>query len=72
MNQYAMVKLNQEYKDWLLENSPKSDLLSEQTFIFFGEIPNMKEHCVVAGCNSGLIYSGHHIDNFVVLAEDEV
>jgi hypothetical protein len=40
-------------------------------YVFFGEIPNMPGHCVVADHRSGQIYSGHHTDNFVELAEEE-
>ena len=40
-------------------------------YVFFGEIPNMPGHCVVADRRSGQIYSGYHTDNFVELTEDE-
>lgn len=40
-------------------------------YVFFGEIPNMPGHCVVADHRSGQIYSGYHTDNFVELAEEE-
>ena len=41
-------------------------------YVFFGEIPNMPGHCVVADHQSGRIYSGYHTDNFVELRKDEV
>lgn len=40
-------------------------------YVFFGEIPNMKGHCVVADHKTGQIYSGYHIENFVEIDEDE-
>lgn len=40
-------------------------------YVFFGEIPNMPGHCVVADQLSGQIYSGYHTDNFVELTEEE-
>ena len=40
-------------------------------YVFFGEIPNMPVHCVVADHRSGQIYSGYHTDNFVELTEEE-
>ena len=49
-----------------------SPLLKEETFIFLGEIPNMKEHCVIAGRLSGRIYSGYHIQDFEELTENEI
>ena len=49
-----------------------SPLLKEETFIFLGEIPNMKEHCVIVGRLSGRIYSGYHIQDFEELTENEI
>jgi hypothetical protein len=40
-------------------------------YLFFGEIPNMPGHCVVADHRTGQIYSGYHTENFVELDEDE-
>jgi diadenosine tetraphosphate (Ap4A) HIT family hydrolase len=42
------------------------------TYVFFGEIPNMPGHCVVADHQTGRVYSGYHTENFVELSEDEV
>jgi hypothetical protein len=39
--------------------------------VFFGEIPNMPGHCVVADHRSGQIYVGYHTDDFVELTEEE-
>ena len=39
--------------------------------VYLGEIPNMPGHCVVAGSESGRIYTGYHIETFVELSEDE-
>ena len=41
-------------------------------YIFFGEIPNLPEHCVVADHKTGQILSGYHTENFVELAPGEV
>lgn len=40
-------------------------------YIFFGEIPNMPGHCVVADHQTGKLYSGFHTENFAELSEDE-
>lgn len=41
------------------------------TYIFFGEIPDMPGHCVVAEQRSRQIYLGYHTDHFVDLTEEE-
>jgi hypothetical protein len=38
--------------------------VKDKTFIFLGEIPNLKGHVVIAGYDSGKIYAGWHIDRF--------
>ena len=40
-------------------------------YVYFGEIPNMPGHCVVADHRTGQIYSGYHTENFVEIPEDE-
>jgi hypothetical protein len=42
-----------------------------KSYVFFGEIPNMPGHCVVADHRSGQIHAGYHTDNFVELKYDE-
>ena len=41
-------------------------------YVFFGEIPNMPGHCVIADQKTGQILSGSHTGNFVELTEEEV
>jgi hypothetical protein len=43
----------------------------EGVYVFFGEIPNMPGHCVVADHKSGRVYSGYHTESFAELSEDE-
>lgn len=71
--QYSLIKLMPEYKKWLLDNvQGNSDLLGNDTFVFLGEIPNMREHCIVCAKESGKILTGYHVGNFIELNEDEV
>ena len=70
--QYSLIKLYPEHRKWLEVNATDSILLKEKAFVFLGEIPNMPEHCVIAGHESGKILSGYHIANFIELSEDEV
>ena len=62
-------------KDWYIEELKKINdhrFDKDNFFLYFGEIPNMKGHCVVCGHESGKIYSGYHIENFRVATEEEV
>jgi hypothetical protein len=43
----------------------------ERTYVFFGEIPNMPRHCVVADQKTGQLHSGFHTDNFAELSMEE-
>ncbi len=47
-------------------------LKEKVTYVFLGEIPNMKGHCVVSDFKTGKIYSGHHTDHFTELTENEI
>lgn len=40
------------------------------SYIFFGEIPNMPGHCVVADHKNGQMYSGYHTENFREIPDD--
>jgi hypothetical protein len=40
-------------------------------YVFFGEIPNMPGHCVVADHKTGRIYSGYHTEWFEELPPDK-
>ena len=44
----------------------------DAVYIFFGEIPNMPGHCVVADHKTGQIHSGYHTESFVELSPDDV
>jgi hypothetical protein len=70
--QYSLVKVGKKQKEWLEANAGDSPLLKDKAFIYLGEIPNMPEHCVVAGVQTGLILGGFDIDNFVELSDDEI
>jgi hypothetical protein len=49
----------------------KYPFINGRTYIFFGEIPNMLGHCVVADHKTGQLYSGYHTESFVELTEDD-
>jgi hypothetical protein len=67
--QYSLVKFNFDR----LEDKYHSQMpfTREGVYVFFGDIPNMLGHCVVADHKTGQIFSGYHTDNFVELSEEE-
>jgi hypothetical protein len=67
--QYSLVRFN--YTSLPVKFHKKYPFHKEGTYIFFGEIPNMKGHCVVADHKTGQIYSGYHTENFVELSDEE-
>jgi hypothetical protein len=70
----SLVKLQDWSRDNLKESGQKPDypLLKETVFVYMGEIPNMRGHCVVYGRDTKEMYVGYHTDNFVELTEEEV
>ena len=81
----VLLRLNPSYRKWLKTEIDTDRIgpiglynvdyyigfLSNNRFVFLGEIPNMEGHCIVAGQN-GRIYFGFHTEDFVELHEDEV
>lgn len=62
-------------KEWYREMTKEHNMHrfdKDNFFIYFGEIPNMKGHCVLCGYESGKIYSGYHIENFRIATEEEL
>lgn len=55
-----------------VDNHASYPFKKHAVYVFFGEIPNMPGHCVIADHESGRVYSGYHTDNFVELLVDEV
>ena len=65
---YAMCKFVNNFPDFWASYP----FTTQGRYIYMGEIPNMRGHCVVADHNTGQIFSGYHVENFVELTEDEV
>jgi hypothetical protein len=40
-------------------------------YVFFGDIPNMPGHCIVADHKTGQLFSGYHTENFEEIPGDE-
>ena len=45
--------------------------IADRPYVFFGEIPNMPHHCVVADHVTGQIYSGYHTGHFAEIPSGE-
>lgn len=61
-------------KDWYIAALKKINdnrFKKDNFFVYLGEIPNMKNHCVICGYESGKMYSGYHIENFRKATEEE-
>ena len=70
--QYSLLRVFKWYRKFLAEKrDSESPLAQESTFVYLGEIPNMKGHCLVAGHKSGRVVSGYHIEDFEEIDENE-
>ncbi len=68
--QYSLVRFRFDLMP--IEYHDKYPFVPDGVYVFFGDIPNMPGHCVVADHKSGRIYSGYHTDNFTELPSDDV
>lgn len=70
LRKLSLVKLK---KKWVADPASKDlPFIHDIPLVFLGEIPNMPDHGVFAGHQSGRIYSGFHIAQFVELSKNEV
>jgi len=67
--QYSLVRfcfeqLPAEYHD-------RYPFTEDGVYVFFGDIPNMPDHCVVADARTGRVYSGYHTEYFAEIPAGE-
>lgn len=67
--QYSLVRFC--FDQFTPESHCKYPFTQDGVYVFFGEIPNMPGHCVVADHRTGQLYSGYHIESFVEIPGDE-
>ncbi len=67
--QYSLVRF--QFEALPSEYHSQYPFTSKGVYVFFGEIPNMPGHCVVADHRTGQVYSGYHTEWFLELPEDE-
>jgi hypothetical protein len=68
--------IRQYARCWLSPDSVNDEVFKrkfkkESFLVYIGEIPNMPGHCIVAGWDSGKLYSGYHTDTFIEIGDDE-
>jgi hypothetical protein len=68
--QYSLVRV--VFDKIPVEYHAKYPFTADGVYVFFGEIANMRGHCVVADHRTGQIYSGYHTENFEEITEDDV
>lgn len=67
--QYSLVRF--DYDSIPGEYHSQYPFTRKGVYVFFGDIPNMPGHCVVADHKTGQLYSGYHTESFVELSPDE-
>lgn len=68
IRQYSWVRFN--YKSLPEQYKNVYPFKEDDSYIFFGDIPNMPGHCVVCD-KEGKFYIGYHTDNFEELSIEE-
>ena len=72
-HQYSLVRVTEKYKNCFQSAHDKQmPLIKYDMFIFLGEIPNMKGHCIVAAHPNGPIISGWHTENFEEVPKEDL
>jgi hypothetical protein len=67
--QYSLVRF--DFEGLPIKYHKKYPFKKNEVYVYFGEISNMRGHCIVANHKTGKIHSGYHIENFIELTEDE-
>jgi len=72
-NRVPRVNSLVRYADWYINwaNGNGLKFTAQDQFIYLGEIPNMKGHCIAVRQHDGKMMIGYHIENYVELTEDE-
>ena len=67
--QYSLTRFR--FDTIAAEYHDRYPFIPDGVYIFFGVIPNMPGHCVVADHKTGRIYSGYHTKSFAELPDDD-
>lgn len=67
--QYSLVRF--QFDAIPVEYHVRYPFTRDGVYVFFGDLPNMPGHCVVADHKTGQIYSGYHTEWFAEIPPDE-
>lgn len=67
--QYEIVKFNWANVAKENKNSYPDEFVTP--LVYLGEIPNMRDHCILIG-KSGVVYWAYHTEDFITCPEDEL
>ena len=67
--QYSLVRFR--FDSLPKEYLTRYPFTPDGVYVFFGDIPNMPGHCVVADYKTGQLYSGYHTESFEEVPGDE-
>ena len=70
LRQYSLVRFR--FEQLPVEYHSKYPFTPDGVYVFFGEIPNMPGHCVVANRSTGQLHCGYHSENFEELSDDQL
>jgi hypothetical protein len=68
----AFVKIDINSMPKTIYDDYYKETLGESLYIFLGEVPNCKGHCILADLSTGKFIGMYHTDNFREATEDEV
>jgi len=77
IRQYSLVRVKEEkrklFEDYNREGIKYGiiDIVKEDKFVYFGEIPNMPGHCIVVGVETKEFYVGYHLEDFEEIPKEE-
>jgi hypothetical protein len=72
LKQYSFVKFDKSSCPSEIYHMYFEKTFGDNLYIFLGEVPNCKSHCVLADLKSGKVIGMYHTSNFRVATEDEI
>jgi hypothetical protein len=72
IRQYAFVKVDINSMPKTIYENHFKETLGDSLYIFLGEVPNCKSHCILADLNTGKVIGMYHTENFREATEEEI
>lgn len=70
--QYSLVKFDYDSVPTEYHKYYKKTFKKNDTWIFFGDIPNQQGHCILMHAKTKKFEAFWHTDNFIELTDEEV